>query len=374
MSRALRPSAKVLPVDARAHNRALVLQQLFSASPMSRAEVSRATGLTAATTSHIVAELVASGYVRERVDRPQGGVGRPGTLLEVDTETHQIVVLDLADAGLGVRGARSTLTGELSGIRQLEPGAEDEEGFLARLAVFCRELIADAPGHVIGSGVSSPGMIDVTGRVLQASNRGWHDFPLAARLQALIGLPVHVANDAYTLMLGEYTFGDANEQGSILVTIGIGVGSGVLVDGLIVRGAEHAPGEIGHVRVVNDEPLPCKCGRYGCLETVVSVPALERDTAGRTAAQASVVITSAGRALGQTLAPIVSALNLVDIILSGPSEVLTEDLRAGVLEIIRERTLPTQSDHVAVRTASLAENVVLAGAAVLVLSAELGIS
>jgi predicted NBD/HSP70 family sugar kinase len=159
----------------------------------------------------------------------------------------------------------------------------------------------------------------------------------------------------------------------LALTVGQGVGAGVMVDGARVRGAGDAAGELGHVTVIDDGE-PCACGRRGCLETVLSVPALRRAVAGLDPEEADAALAAAGRVLGTALAPVVSALNLAEVLLCGPPELLDGALRRAASDTLRERTMPAVAGGLRLRTATLGEDVVLAGAAVLVLAAQLGVS
>jgi predicted NBD/HSP70 family sugar kinase len=182
-----------------------------------------------------------------------------------------------------------------------------------------------------------------------------------------------VANDANIAALGEFTFGGAAGDGLLVLTVGEGVGAGIMVDGARVRGHADAAGELGHVTVVDDGE-PCACGRRGCLETVLSVPALRRAVDGLDTEASDAVLASVGRTLGIALAPVVSALNLAEVLVSGPADLLDGPLREAAFETIRSRTMPVIGSGLQVRMATLDEDVVLAGAAVLVLSGQLGVS
>jgi len=362
---------KFLPSDARTHNRSLVLQHLFTDGPMSRADIARSSGLAPTTMTRIVADLIADGYVRELTYRADGGIGRPAVLLELETALHKVIAIDLSGDDMRVRGALATLTGELSDRRELADQGATQEEFVERLAAFCELLAGSSDADILGVGIAAPGVIDAEGTIYQATVRGWKDFPLARLLTSRLGLPVYVANDAYSSMQAELTLGNANEHGSIFVTITAGVGSGVAIDGSVVRGAENAPGEIGHVRVIDEGGLLCNCGSHGCLETVLSAPALRTRIA---AGEPDEALRTAGRTLGTALAPIVSALNIVDIIVGGPVDLITDALKDQTLATIQERTLPALSQHLIVRSSALGDDVALGGAAVLVVSGELGVS
>ncbi len=380
--RLLRPTVKVLPEHARAHNRSMVLQQLFHGGPRSRADLARATGLTRVTVSDLVSSLLAEGLVTELGLRSEGKVGKPGTLVGLRTDAFQIVAVDLAHDER-IHGAVLDLSGEVRTRRSAAVAGREGESAVEALLELCRELAAAATAPVLGVGVGSPGVIDASGSVLQAPNRGWFDLPLAERLSADLGLPVHVANDANTAALGEYTYGGASDS-LLLLTVGEGVGAGIVLDGALVQGHEHAAGELGHVIAVDERddidgaplgrPQPCACGRQGCLETVLSVPALRRRIEGLDDAAARSALAAVGRRLGIVLAPVVSALNLSEVVVSGPSELLDGPLRAAALATLRERTMPVISGNLQLRMTSLGEDGALSGAAVLVLSGQLGVS
>lgn len=378
VGRALRPTAKALPEHGRAHNRSMVLAHLFHAGPSSRADLARSTGLTRVTVSGLVAELMGEGLVEELGVRAEGKVGKPATLVGMRTEAYQVVAVDLTD-DLRLHGAVMTLEGAVVARRSVPLDGRTGEPAVELLDSLCRDLLAAAEQPVIGVGIASPGVIDPNGLVVQAPNRGWYDVPLAARLTASLGVPVHVANDANTRALAEFTYGDASGKGTIVVTVGQGVGAGIVVDGALVLGRHHAAGEIGHVTVLDgdgpgERPAPCACGREGCLETVLSVPALRRRTADLEPQDSDAELASVGRLLGIALAPVVSALDLAEVLLSGPSELLDGPLRESALATLRARTMPVIGDGLALRMGSLDEDGTLAGATVLVLSGQLGVT
>ncbi|MCU1431385.1 MAG: hypothetical protein JWP95_490 [Actinotalea sp.] len=383
MTRVLRPTDKVLPEHGRAHNRAMVLQQLFHSGPRSRADLARSTGLTRVTVSDLVSSLMGEGLVSELGVLAEGKVGKPATLVGLRTDAFQIVAVDLTDDE-HMHGAVLDLSGEIVHRRSATGGERRGQAAVDALVAFCHELVALASYPVLGVGVGSPGVIDDAGLVLQAPNRGWYDVPLAAVLSVALDLPVHVANDANAAVLGEFTYGGAAGSGLMVLTVGEGVGAGIVLDGALVQGHRHAAGELGHVTVVDerddvgDAPLGraavCACSRRGCLETVLSVPALRRRIAGLDPESADAALASVGRRLGIALAPVVSALNLSEVVLSGPPELLDGPLRAAALQTIQERTMPAISSDLQLRMTTLGEDGALSGAAVLVLSGQLGVT
>src|SRR3954466_14212827 len=195
LGRVLRPTAKVLPEHARAHNRSMVLQHLFHFGPHSRAELARATGLTRVTVSDLVGVLLTEGLVAELDLRAEGKVGKPGTPVGLRTDAFQIVAVDLADDER-MHGAVLDLAGAVLERRSAAVRGRTGAAAVDALLTLCRELVAAATQPVLGVGVGSPGVIDPEGTVVQAPNRNWFDVPLATDLSKALGLPVHVANDA----------------------------------------------------------------------------------------------------------------------------------------------------------------------------------
>lgn len=132
---------------------------------------------------------------------------------------------------------------------------------------------------LLGAGMGAPGPVDYqTGVILNAVNLGWQDhFPLHASLEAAISLPAVIENDANCAALGEMWKGAGNGAKDVVcVTLGTGVGGGVIANGNIVQGVNGAAGEIGHITVVPFGGAPCNCGKTGCLETVASATGIVR--------------------------------------------------------------------------------------------------
>ena len=283
--RPARAGAKVLPEDVRRHNRALVLQTLFDSGPASRADLARSTGLTRVTVSDLVGELLAEDLVTELGARPGTRVGKPATLVGLRHDACQVVAVDLSEP-TRFHGAVADLAGEIGVRAELDLAGRRGPDAVALVEELCRGLVAEAHRPVLGIGVASPGLVDDDGVVLQAPNLGWSALPLARLLGERLDQPVHVANDANTAVMGEYTFGRSASHALMLVRVGRGVGAGLVLDGQLLAGQHLAAGEIGHL-VVDEKGAGCACGRTGCLETVLSVPALRAQLEGRTGAAAT---------------------------------------------------------------------------------------
>lgn len=369
--RALRSRAKALPEFARGHNRALVLQTLYHSGSMSRADLARETGLTRVTISDLVAEFIADGIVIELGIRETQGPGKPATLIDIDRLGHQIIGLDLSDAEV-FRGALLSLDGDVLELREVARTAQSD-GSAAYDAVLrlSRELVSVATTSLLGVGVGTPGVVRPDGVVLNSPNLGWTDFPLEARLGADLELPVLARNDANAAVLAEYTFGDARSD-FILIKIGFGVGAGLISGSQPLIGSRFAAGEIGHVVVGTDGGPHCVCGRDGCLEAWLSVTRLRDEVTAHPAAREG-ILRDAGTRMAIAIAPIVTALDLSEVVLSGPADLLDGPLIDAATDTLRARTLEGVFDDVVIRLTSQ-DDIVLRGTAVMVLSGQLGVS
>ena len=369
--RVLRPSTKVLPEHARGHNRSLVLQTLYSEGTQSRADIARSTGLTRVTVSDLVAELIAEGLVVETGQREDVRPGKPATLLDIDRGAFQIVGIDLSEYRL-FRGAVLDLDGHILSRAEVPLAGSVGADATAKVVSLAEQLVSQATAPILGIGVGSPGIVDLAGVVLSAPNLGWEHVDLQAALASRFGIPVVVANDANAAALAEHSFGDADSD-MMLIKVGHGVGAGLLLDGTPLFGSHFAAGEIGHVVVGTDGGAECACGKHGCLETWLATPRLEANLAAL-GADRHAILTEAGQRLGIALAPIVGALNLAEIVLSGPTHLLDGDLAEATIATLRSRTMAEFHGDLTLRMTTLGEDIVMRGAAVMVLSGQLGVS
>ncbi len=192
-----------------------------------------------------------------------------------------IVAIDLG--GMSAKGALFSLEGELLCEDKVKTCKTDGfQGTIEKLATLARTLVekgGSSMAEVAAIGVGSPGIVDrLSGRVLRWSNFDWNDVPFADSLSALTGKSVVVSNDANVAALGEAKFGaTAKFQSSILLTIGTGVGGGMIFDGKIIEGFRSAGAELGHI-TIREGGLPCACGRRGCYEKYASATALISQT------------------------------------------------------------------------------------------------
>lgn len=372
--RHLRSRSKVLPEQARGHNRALVLQTLYHSGAMSRADLSRETGLTRVTISDLVAEFIADGIVIEMGVRETAGPGKPPILIDIDRGGHQIVGIDTSGPS-DFEGAVLSLDGDVIERRQVpRPGAADGEAVYDAILGLIRMLVEISTKPILGVGIGTPGIVRPDGVVLSAPNLGWKNFPLESKLSLELDLPVLARNDANAAVLAEYTFGQARTD-FMLIKLGRGVGAGLITGSQPLLGSRFAAGEIGHVVVGTDGGPLCACGKYGCLEAWLSVSRLRAEIGDLPVGSPvrDAVLRDAGTRMAIAIAPIVAALDLSEVVLSGPAELLDGVLIDAAIETLHARTLEGVFQDVVIRLTHQ-DDIVLRGAAVMVLSGQLGVS
>lgn len=159
---------------------------------------------------------------------------------------------------------------------------DSPETTAANLANLAERLIKNAEismQEVVAVGIGSPGIIDSkNGVVVRWTNFGWGNVPLAQLIQSKIGIPVYVTNDSNAAALGEATCGSGKEfSDSVLLTLGTGIGGGIVLDGILLEGFGTAGGELGHM-TIQKNGIKCTCGRKGCFECYASATALKRET------------------------------------------------------------------------------------------------
>jgi len=359
----------MLPTHGRRHNLSLALQVLYTAGPMSRADLARRLGISKVTVSDLVAEVIESGHAVELGQSDQVRPGKPATLVDVNRTGLQAIGIDLA-AHEVLRGAVLDLDGNILVRAERSMGDDTGEAIVAIVLELVHEMVAAATTPILGIGVGTPGIVVAGGVVDTAPNLGWRDVPLRDLIVEATGLPVFVVNDADAAVHADYTLGDGGDD-LVLVRIGRGVGCGLIVGGQRVRGAHFAAGEIGHVTVGTDGGAMCRCGKAGCLETWASAPHLERALA---ASGDDSPLREAGERLGIALAPVVAVLDLAEVVLSGPDHLLAGPLRDSVEQTLRDRLLARPEAQLTVRIAHHSDDIVLRGAAVLVLWDQLGVA
>jgi predicted NBD/HSP70 family sugar kinase len=386
----LRVQQKATRHDQRNQNLRLVLQCILAEGSISRADIARTTGLTPATISHLVAELEGDGLVIELGVGPSAG-GKPPTLYGVNAGARSIIAVDLSDSECV--GSLLDLVGTSAYRTTRSRESLQGQAGIDQLRATIDELIEEAPAPVLGIGIGTPGVVDDTGTVIEASYLDWHDVPLGTLLSEEYYLPVHIINNSRAAALAEYSFGGHEAENLLVVKIGNGIGAGVLLDGRVHRGEDSAAGEIGHV-VVDPSGLPCYCGKSGCLETMAAAPRLidafspflesqnrslleSLEAAGAAAADGDQrvlsVLDDTARNLGRVLSTTVAVLDIHRLVISGIVSALGEPFLDRLSSQIDGAVLPALASKLELCYGRTGERAVRMGAAALVVSQELGV-
>ncbi len=373
---------KATHAQTRAHNAALVLRALYDLGPISRADIARLTGLTRTSVGELVSDLERDGLAIDVGRGPSTG-GKQPTLVALNANSRSIITLDLGERTF--TAALANLRGELAARTTRDLDGRDGDQAVDVVHELIDEVRAAATTTVLGIGVGTPGIVDQDGTIRWAVSLDWQDLPLARLLQERHRLPTVVANDSRAAAFATYLFkGDVRPANLIVVKVGRGIGAGLVLRDQLFGGDGEAAGEIGHV-VVDPDGDACHCGRYGCLETVASAPAIIRrsgaksldDLAERAAAgddQALGVVRTAGRALGGAIAQLVGALDVRQITVVGTVTELGEPWLQAVRDEATQRSLAATGRETTIEDGGIGEDVTLLGACALLLTRELGLT
>ena len=265
----------------KSHNLKAVLSMLRQQETVSRAHLAELTGLSTTTISNLVAELLEQGIVAEDgviKPAPRQGAGRPRTSLRLVPEARHAVGIHIGvgQIRVAVSDLRAQVLNYLSFDHALDRSATEVLRDAAALVNKALSQSGIDRDKVVGVGVGASGLVNPhTGVNVMAPNLGWHDVPIRDLLVQQLALPVCVDNNARTMALGEALFGAGKEvHAMVFVYARIGVGAGIVVGERLYRGSAAGAGEIGHTTMVPDGGEPCRCGNRGCLETLVSEPAI----------------------------------------------------------------------------------------------------
>jgi predicted NBD/HSP70 family sugar kinase len=377
-------AAAVRPDDIRQHNLSLVLSHVHRDGALTRAELTQRLHLSRSTVGALVGDLAQLGLVEEVV--PSGGarVGRPSHVVAPNARGPYAVGVDIDIAHVTV--AAVGLGGMISAREVVPTGSKPSRPpELVRLIAEAIPRLQDADstlGRICGIGVSVPGTVDlVTGRVGVAPNLGWEDVGLGAMLEDALSIdaPVVVGNDADLAVLAEHQRGNARDCDDVVFLMGrIGVGAGIIIGGVPVRGRDGHAGEIGH-NVLDPTGPACHCGKRGCIETFLGENAL-LELAGRplprTDAKVAALfkdaregdagaihaIQTAAEPMGRAIANLLNTLNPERVLLGGTLGEILELGRPEVEAAVERYTFGGASPGVALQLPAFGGDSALLGA------------
>ncbi|SDN89314.1 Sugar kinase of the NBD/HSP70 family, may contain an N-terminal HTH domain [Alkalicoccus daliensis] len=380
-------------------NRATILNMVRLEGPISRAQIAKRTKLTPPTVGTIVQELMEEDLLIEEtgIGKIQGG--RKPLMLSIHSSAfYAIGVYAAAEV---VHTVIATLDGEIFMEKeermQTPPPLEEFLQLLSRSVSFVIEESGAAPEKIIGIGVAMHGLVNSEeGTAIFSPHLQLENIPIQQHLEEKFSIPVLVENDVRTLTLAEGWYGEGQNISHFLcVSVGLGIGSGIVLDNTIYRGPVHSAGEIGHT-VVDVSGPKCHCGNYGCLEAYASEssileqtqrqlrfgkPSLLHEIAGdkeltmqhvyQAVAEkdplAMEVAADAGRYLGIAIANITNMLSFSKIVLEGElfqvGDVILDPLRS----MVEKRTLRSVRNATTIAISPLGKKGMVIGAFTLVI-------
>ncbi|MEH1168876.1 ROK family transcriptional regulator [Micromonospora sp. CPCC 205539] len=357
-----------------------LLRLVASGAAVSRADLARLSGLSPSTVSQRVEALISQGLLEEAGAGKSRGGRRPRQLA-VPTGGAVVGAIDL-----GAHHARiGTL--DLSGrvVEARTRPVRIDDGPEAVLGALLAEVAGLAPaGALRGVGIGIPGPVQhATGRIVSPSRMpGWNGFDVAAFCTDRVDAPIIVDNDANLMALGAHRTAHSEMDHAVYIKAGTGIGSGVISDGRLHRGAQGSAGDISHCRVVADPAPLCSCGNAGCLEAVASGAALVTalreqgvpvadltgvirliDDGDR---HATALARQAGRAIGEILAVVVNFFN-PQVVAIGGRLAECEPVLASMRATLYERCLPLATQTLLIERITTGQDVGITGAAHLVI-------
>ena len=399
------PTGTPAPITGRLPDEAFdalvaVLDEIRLGRATSRAELVTRTGLGRAIVAQRVGELIDRGLIIEGEVGPSTG-GRPPRRLALRADAGHLLVADIGATSIDV--ALTSLDGRILAHHdepaQVEAGPEACLGRVVELFDVLAASTPSIPGRLWGVGVAVPGPVEFrTGRPISPPIMpGWDGFPIRETYVARYGAPVWVDNDVNVLALGEWRSGvAAGHDDLVVIKVGTGIGAGIISGGRLHRGAQGSAGDVGHIQVVDDRTVICRCGNVGCLEALAGGAAIGRAgeqaalaghsdrlmaaidlrgtvTAADVARAASHgdpfavgILEAAGRRIGAMLASVVNFFN-PSLIVVGGGVANSPDLFLGsIRETVYGRSLPLATRDLRIERSSLGGQAGVIGASAMV--------
>ena len=365
-------------------NLSLVLSLVHHRGALSRAELTRATGLNRSTIATLVGQLAALELVYESAALATSQIGRPSPLVHPIPSTAALAVNPEIDAiTVGLVGLGGEVISKVRYPTQLPPSAVEVANITAAIVEGMRATL-DTRYRIVGMGVAVPGLTRAEdGVVSYAPHLGWRDEPIAALLSDATGYPVSAANDASLGAGAELLFGAGQGSQDLIYLNGgaSGIGGGIIGGGVLRTGRNGYAGELGHTLVTTDGEA-CHCGSSGCLETEVSYARLEQlvglssadvDELERAlhSADAETVMPEINRQIDYLAVTLRNAVNLFNperIILGGFLATVFSLAPERLVNQVRSRSLHGPGEDVEISRAVLGSNILMIGAAELAFS------
>lgn len=393
-TRAGSPEFQVRPADhrtVRRHNMGLVLDNVSSGGRRSRARISSETGLNPSTVSSLIGDLIDRGLLREVGLEKEGSVGRPGRSLELNPEGGAALGVEISDDGVGVLALDLAGNPRYRSFFSQSNREADPERVVKQLAGLVRKALAcfkDADGDLpVACTIALPGLVGANGELLEAPNISWHEIPIRDLWHKYLGgLPLEVENEARLAAYAEMTSGAAQDLRSfVFISGGTGLGSGLVLDRKLFRGAHGFAGEFGHI-TIDRNGMSTPYGSSGTVQSLAGERALaalaglvrpsgikldDPDWVGRRIAalaadgegRALSALDQIGHALGIGLAVVSNLFDMEAIVLGGYLSHLAEWLRAPLEEELNARVLSRRWAPGSIRFSDMGREGAVRGAA-----------
>ncbi|RSM81240.1 ROK family transcriptional regulator [Kibdelosporangium aridum] len=367
--------------DLRRHNRSALLSRLYLDGPGSRLELMQASGLSSATVSNVISDLISDGMVAEAGSVDSDG-GRPRTLLQVRPDYGNVVGVDIGETHVQVGLFDCTLNTLDTATFPIADTKLDPEQVVQLVVQGIAAVTASTDAaSLLGVGVGVPGAVLSDGLV-HAPTLKWSGVPLVSMLRPLVDAPLYVDNCARTLGQAEMWRGAGRDASrAVIALLGVGVGAAVATGSDSYRSATSVTAEWGHT-VVQVGGAACRCGSRGCLEAYVGAEAVlgrygkdlsASDTeskmielVGSSDPDAQRVVAETAEYLGIGISNLVNMLNPDKVVLSGwVSAVLGPSVLAAVRDAVKRHALPYLFAQTEIELGQLGNAEVALGAATL---------
>jgi predicted NBD/HSP70 family sugar kinase len=370
----LRADVGTSNAQTRRHNLSSIITHLHHSGSLTRAELTRRTGLNRSTVGALVTELAEGGLAYETAAPEGGGVGRPSPLVHANRQVAALALNPDVDAiDLGLVGLGGVLHARVRHSTATVPSAAETVRLVKKLLAKLKPSLEKC--KVVGIGVAAPGLVQAaTGVVRLAPHLDWHDEPLAQMLAEATGYAAFAGNDANLGMIAETVFGAGRGVSDLVYLNGSasGIGAGVLAGGRPLWGARGYAAELGHT-LINSKGRRCHCGKSGCLETEVNQLRLQA-AMGRAPLSAESLQLRAGSALevevrrqldllGQAIAGFVSIFNPELVLLGGFLGTLHGAMPSRLQACVARQCFAPAAAGLKIQRVELGENLLMVGAA-----------
>ncbi|NSZ60505.1 MULTISPECIES: ROK family transcriptional regulator [Agrobacterium tumefaciens complex] len=369
---------------------AALLSLVGSGRARSRSALTELSGLSRATVHQKLAGLIDAGLIRETEETLPSG-GRPTRALDLNRDFAVVLSVDIGEQHIrvAVTDLQPRILTEIAETFDILRGPAVVLNWIEEQFEALLSRIGKTTGDVLGIGIGLPAPVDyANGRIVGPSVMvGWDNFEIRQHLEERFGVPVYAENDVNLLALSDHRQRRTNVSEMVFVKVGTGIGSGIITEGRLYRGAQGAAGDIGHIQFAR-EPAPlCRCGKIGCVEARAAGWAIARELRkegieAHTARDvtrlvelgqplAIHLVRESGRILGEVMTSLVSILNPQMIVIGGTLAIVNDHLLAGIRELVYKRSLPLATRELELVISPPDPDAGIMGAAILVVEEQM---